>query len=84
LVLLEAVGHCPMIEAVDQFVELLADFVRDPIYGRPAGEGPADNSVHPRRKGWRKSKSPASNIPLPLVNPVDTCRQSTEVRAEEA
>jgi pimeloyl-ACP methyl ester carboxylesterase len=55
LVPLEAVGHCPMIEAPDQFNELLADFARDPINGRPVGEVPALPVVARRRK-WRRRK----------------------------
>jgi pimeloyl-ACP methyl ester carboxylesterase len=55
LVLLESVGHCPMIEVPDQFSQLLADFARDPINGRPEGEKPAmPNVVRHRRRWWRR------------------------------
>lgn len=55
LVTLEAVGHCPMIEAPGQFSELLAEFAHDPINGRPVGEVPALPIVARRRK-WRRRK----------------------------
>jgi pimeloyl-ACP methyl ester carboxylesterase len=55
LVLLESVGHCPMIEVPDQFSRLLADFARDPVNGRPVSEEPAmPNVVRPRRRWWRR------------------------------
>ena len=55
LVHLEAVGHCPMIEAPDRFSQLLADFACDPVNGRPVGEEPAlPNVVRHRRRWWRR------------------------------
>jgi pimeloyl-ACP methyl ester carboxylesterase len=57
LVPLNAVGHCPMIEAPEQFSELLADFARDPINGRPAGEVPALPVVARRRRWPRRALS---------------------------
>ena len=56
LVLLEAVGHCPMIEAPDRFSQLLADFARDPVNGRPASEEPALPKRHRRRWWPRRQK----------------------------
>lgn len=37
---LEDVGHCAMVEAPDRFSQLLADFLRDPLNGRPVGDEP--------------------------------------------
>jgi hypothetical protein len=55
LVVLDAVGHCPMVEAPDQFSQLLADFARDPMNGRPLGEEPLmPNVVRRRRRWWRR------------------------------
>ena len=52
LVLLEAVRHSPMIEVPDQFSQLLADFARDPINGRPLSQEPPMPNVAPRRRRW--------------------------------
>ena len=57
LVLLEAVRHCPMVETPDRFSQLLADFARDPINGRPLSQEPAmPNVVRHRRKWWRRRR----------------------------
>lgn len=59
LVVLEGVGHCPMLEAPDRFSQLLADFTCDPVTGRPVSEEPPTlNRVHRRRRWWcRRPKS---------------------------
>lgn len=52
LVLLDAVGHCPMVEASDQFSQLLEDFAQDPINGRPPSQEPAMPSAARQRRRW--------------------------------
>jgi len=39
IVPLDDVGHCPMVEAPARFSQLLADFIRDPVNGRPTEDG---------------------------------------------
>jgi pimeloyl-ACP methyl ester carboxylesterase len=63
LVALEAVGHCPMIEAPDRFSQLLADFARDPMNGRPVGEEPAMPNVVLRRGWWRRRQKGENYAP---------------------
>jgi hypothetical protein len=44
-----------MVEAPDQFSQLLADFARDPMHGRPLGEEPPmPHVVRSRRRWWRR------------------------------
>ena len=38
LVVLDDVGHCPMIERSDETASLITDFTHDPVGGRPTGE----------------------------------------------
>jgi pimeloyl-ACP methyl ester carboxylesterase len=52
LVLLDAVGHCPMIEASDQFGRLVDDFAQDPMNGRPPSQQPEMPSAAARRRRW--------------------------------
>jgi pimeloyl-ACP methyl ester carboxylesterase len=82
LVLLDAVGHCPMIEAPDDFTELIANFARDPMHGRPDGEPTTPDLTRHRRRWWPQRKQSATRTE---PNPVPQFRsQPTEVRAEEA
>jgi pimeloyl-ACP methyl ester carboxylesterase len=82
LVLLDAVGHCPMIEDPDQFNQLLADFARDPVNGRPAGEAAMPDVTRHRRRWWPKRKhSGLRTEPGPSQA---FHSQQTEVRADEA
>ena len=84
LVLLESVGHCPMIEAPDQFSQLLADFARDPINGRPVSEEPAmPNVVRHRRKWWRRRQKSELRTALGRSPAGQFHSQPIEVRAEE-
>jgi pimeloyl-ACP methyl ester carboxylesterase len=41
LLALEGVGHCPMVEAPARFSQLVTEFMRDPVNGRPASQEPA-------------------------------------------
>jgi hypothetical protein len=52
LVLLEAVGHCPMFEASGQFSALLTDFARDPINGRPPSQEQLPYVMRRRGRWW--------------------------------
>ena len=54
LVLLDAVGHCPMVEASGQFAELLADFARDPVNGRPPSQEQMPYVMRHRRRWWHR------------------------------
>jgi pimeloyl-ACP methyl ester carboxylesterase len=54
LVLLDAVGHCPMVEASGQFSELLTDFARDPINGRPPSQEQLPYVMRHRRRWWQR------------------------------
>lgn len=66
MVLLDGVGHCPMVEASDRYAELLVDFTRDPANGRPVGDQlePPPPTTH-RRTWWRRHGKPGSALPIP-------------------
>jgi pimeloyl-ACP methyl ester carboxylesterase len=59
LVLLDAVGHCPMVEASGRYSELMVDFIRDPVNGRPIGDEQLPPISGYRRQWWRRHPKPA-------------------------